>query len=181
VIPVLSVNNWIVFQQRIDGKLSFQRDWNDYKQGFGNWAGEYWMGLEKIYQLTTSGGWRLRLELKNGIDELWSDHEYDTFFIDSETNGYALHVSMTGFGTEDDVLNIVGPNYHNGMKFSTIDRDNDCYSGSCASSHKGGFWYNSCYAVNLNGDYLTRFNYIQHNGDLSTPLAACRMMMKRSY
>ena len=81
--------------------------------------------MEKIHQLTTSSGWRLRLELKNGIDDLWSDREYDTFFIDSETNGYALHVSMTGFGTDVDVLNIVSPNCHNGMKFSTIDWDTD--------------------------------------------------------
>jgi len=106
-----------VFQQRFDGSLDFQRNWTDYKKGFGNGAGEYWMGLEKIYQLTTSGGWRLRLELKakNGTNDLWSDREYDTFLIDSETNGCALHVAMKGFGTEGDVLNVAGGNCQNGM------------------------------------------------------------------
>ena len=137
------------------------------------------MGLENIYQLTTSGKWRLRLELKNRTSGLWSDREYDTFFIDSEYNGYALHVSMTGFGTEDDVLNIVGPNYHNGMKFSTNDRDNDNYSGSCGLKYDSGFWFKSCYAINLNGQHLTKFNYIQRNDDKVTQLSASRMMMKR--
>ncbi len=34
-----------------------------------------------------------------------------------------------------------------GMKFSTLDRDNDRQSGSCSvSNNKGGFWFNSCYS-----------------------------------
>ena len=133
------------------------------------------MGLEKIYQLTTSGGWRLRLELKakNGTNDLWSDREYDTFLIDSETNGYALHIAMKGFGTEGDVLNVAGGNCQNGMKFSTIDRDNDNLSGSCASNHKEGFWYNACYAVN--------FRYVQNPANKPIiKLLADRMMMKLS-
>lgn len=40
-----------------------------------------------------------------------------------------------------------------GMRFSTIDRDNDGYSGSCADQLRGGWWYNSCSTSNLNGEY----------------------------
>ncbi len=36
---------------------------------------------------------------------------------------------------------------HNGMKFSTPDRDNDKSSGSCAVI--GGFWFNGCYRMHL--------------------------------
>lgn len=39
------------------------------------------------------------------------------------------------------------------MPFSTIDRDNDGYSGSCADQMRGGWWYNSCSTSNLNGEY----------------------------
>lgn len=39
------------------------------------------------------------------------------------------------------------------MPFSTIDRDNDGYSGSCADQMRGGWWYNSCSTSNLNGIY----------------------------
>ena len=44
--------------------------------------------------------------------------------------------------------------YHNRMKFSTKDRDNDHYNGSCAQDFKGALWYKTCHTCNLNGLYL---------------------------
>ena len=43
--------------------------------------------------------------------------------------------------------------YHNGHKFSTFDHDVDDYSGNCAQTHKGAWWYNVCQRSNLNGLY----------------------------
>lgn len=44
--------------------------------------------------------------------------------------------------------------FHRQMKFSTYDRDNEYLSGdSCATSHKGCWWFNHCYEVNFNGQY----------------------------
>ena len=44
---------WTVIQKRLKVSDDFNRTWDDYKHGFGNFlVGEYWLGLEKIRRLT---------------------------------------------------------------------------------------------------------------------------------
>lgn len=38
-----------------------------------------------------------------------------------------------------------GKYYHNGMKFSTYDQDNDMAPDNCAATRVGGWWYNACF------------------------------------
>ena len=45
--------------------------------------------------------------------------------------------------------------YSNGMQFTTTDQDNDVHKEmNCASTYKGGWWYKTCHAANLNGLYV---------------------------
>ena len=48
-----------------------------------------------------------------------------------------------------------GLSYNNGSPFSTKDRDRDGYSVDCAELAHGGWWYDGCSRVNLNGHYAT--------------------------
>ncbi len=41
-----------------------------------------------------------------------------------------------------------------GTKFSTVDKDNDAWSKSCAQRFSGAWWYSACHNSNLNGLYL---------------------------
>ena len=44
---------WTVIQRRIDGQVDFQRTWEEYKNGFGDINGEYWLANEFIHQMTS--------------------------------------------------------------------------------------------------------------------------------
>lgn len=135
------------------GLTNFTRPWTAYQTGFGVWSGEYWMGLEKINQMTTQGSWNLRIELQGKTDSIWLSVEYDNFVVGSSGTKYRLQVSTYCWGDAPNVLNNLGSNNQNGMMFTTYDFDNDRFSGNCANVHAGGFWYNSCFGLNVNGNY----------------------------
>lgn len=42
---------------------------------------------------------------------------------------------------------------HNGMKFTTIDKDQDTHKSNCAQLAYGAFWYSRCFSANPNGIY----------------------------
>ena len=74
--------------------------------------------------------------------------KYSNFTITNEATNYTLFVDFYS-GSANDRLH-----YHNGMAFTTKDRDNDKYtSGNCAVNYRGAWWYNSCIRSNLNGNY----------------------------
>ncbi|KAL9975447.1 hypothetical protein ACROYT_G012608 [Oculina patagonica] len=137
---------WTVFQKRLDGSVDFYRGWDDYKRGFGNLNGEFWLGLDKIHRLTKERS-RLRVDLEDTSGNT-AYAEYDFFAVASERNKYKLSLG-TYSGTAGDSLD-----HHRGAPFSTKYRDNDNSSYNCATSHKGAWWYNSCVNANLNGLYL---------------------------
>ena len=146
---------WTVFQRRIDGSVDFYRNWTDYVYGFGNTSGEYWLGLDNIYRLANgSVSTQLRVDMrdKNGSSAYAS---YSTFYIGGSTTDYTLHVSGYNGSAGDSLTTIFGGvPYHNLMKFSTKDNDNDLSNTTnCAFFYTGAWWYKHCYYSNLNGRY----------------------------
>ena len=82
---------WTVFQRRQDGSENFYRDWADYKAGFGNLSGEFWLGLDKIHRLSKSGQNVLRVDLTNfSGGERYA--KYGTFSVADESDKYRLNV-----------------------------------------------------------------------------------------
>ena len=47
-----AVGGRTLIQERMDGSVNFKRTQEDYKHGFGNLVGEFWLGLDKTNCLT---------------------------------------------------------------------------------------------------------------------------------
>ncbi|CAH3180506.1 unnamed protein product, partial [Porites lobata] len=138
---------WTVFQKRLDGSVDFYRNWDDYKNGFGNLNSEFWLGLDKIYRLTEKKRNRLRVDLEDFTSSN-AYAEYSWFAISNETTKYKLSLGRCSGTAGDSLL------WHRGYPFSTIDRDHDgAVKTNCAVVYNGAWWYNSCHDSNLNGLY----------------------------
>ncbi|XP_076790744.1 angiopoietin-related protein 3 isoform X2 [Arvicanthis niloticus] len=136
---------WTLIQHRKDGSQNFNETWENYKKGFGNLDGEFWLGLEKIYAIVQQSNYILRLELQDWKD---SKHyaEY-TFHLGNHETNYSLHVTEIA-GSIPKAL----PE-HRDLMFSTWDHR---AKGQlhCPGSYSGGWWWNDiCGENNLNGKY----------------------------
>jgi hypothetical protein len=138
---------WTVIQRR-ESYSDFFKNWTAYKEGFGELDNNFWLGNNKIWILTSSGQYKLRVDL---IDQNGSEGyaEYSSFSIGNESAKYILNIAGHS-GTATDSL----VERHNGMVFSTIDRHHDTSNHhDCAEYYKGGWWYCDCQSSNLNGPY----------------------------
>jgi ficolin len=146
---------WTVFQRRQDGSVDFNVPWASYESGFGHVGGEHWLGNRLIHDITTSDQYTLRIDMED-FDGNKAYAQYDSFSIGSVAEQYQLHVDTYSGTAGDSLISCSSQNsyqFHNGMKFSTIDRDNDKTFVHCASNYPGGWWFNRCFCSHLNGVY----------------------------
>uniref|UniRef100_A0A3Q3W0D5 Fibrinogen-like protein 1 n=1 Tax=Mola mola TaxID=94237 RepID=A0A3Q3W0D5_MOLML len=157
---------WIVMQRRNNGTENFNRSWEDYKNGFGDMdaeSGELWLGNDNLHYITTQGNYSLRINLED-FDSNQRFAEYKNFKVANEKDHYQLSFG-TYVGTAGDALSgryQVGVSEwasHQGIEFSTYDKDNDNYKENCALEDKGGWWFNRCHSAHLNGIYYPSGHY----------------------
>jgi hypothetical protein len=98
--------------------------------------------------LTNQDLYQLRIDLEDFDGEKRFAHYYSVQ-IANELNQYRLKIGLHMKGDAGDSFT-----YHNGMRFSTKDQDNDGAPTSCAEVYNGAWWYNRCRESNLNGDYF---------------------------
>ncbi|XP_053566346.1 angiopoietin-2 [Bombina bombina] len=140
---------WTVIQKRFDGSVDFHRTWKEYKKGFGDASGEYWLGNELVSQLTNMQRYVLKIQLKD-----WEGNEafslYEQFYLGTEAQKY--RIQLKGYtGTAGKINSISQP----GNDFSTKDTDNDKCICKCSQMATGGWWFDACGPSNLNGMYYS--------------------------
>ncbi|CAG0892067.1 unnamed protein product [Cyprideis torosa] len=129
--------------------INFTKSWSEYRQGFGDLLKEFWIGNDLLHILTNSDDYVLRIELAD-FEGNFAFAEYHTFNVGPEVSQYLLQVGDY-YGNASDAFSS-----HNGSQFSTFDRRNDLSHPCCpcVDSFGGGWWFNSCFEANLNGEYL---------------------------
>ena len=134
---------WTVFQRRKDGSVGFDRTLDDYKAGFGNLDGEFWLGNENLHRLLS-----LRDMYELRIDMVYNDNtktyaKYGKFMVGSEDQKYVLTVG----------------NYSGTTRVDTFGLCNECEFSIKLSLIQDGFenawWMCSESDNNLNGIYYT--------------------------
>ncbi|KAJ3664115.1 hypothetical protein Zmor_008308 [Zophobas morio] len=141
---------WTYVLNRFNGSQNFTLGWADYKRGFGNIGGEFWLGLDNLYYLTGQQVHEMLVELED-----WESKKvyalYNSFSIGGEEEGYALKLLEGYQGDAGDSFI-----YHAGSKFSTFDKDQDVCGCNCALDKSAGWWYRSCTQMLLTGKYFKR-------------------------
>ena len=116
---------WIVFQRRRHAQLDFNRNWTDYKEGFGDPQYEHWLGLKKINCLTFSV---CAAELRIDMTDYKGIHKYaiySSIAVHNAANKYRLDLGAYSGTAGDGMSGCVSTRNNDGMPFSTPDRDND--------------------------------------------------------
>jgi len=100
--------------------------------------------------------------MMSSVGNLWTSAEYWSFSLDAETNFYAIHVSGYSGDAGDAFASTNSGQRQSGMKFSTMDKDNDLMPGSSCSRMQGngGWWFSNCGEALLNTDLP---NYVVWN------------------
>lgn len=136
---------WTVIQRRADGSVEFNQTWEDYRSGFGDLAGEFWLGLRNIYSLAQQADYILHIELQ--------DWKHNTRFVEylftlgNQDTSYTLQVSQV-LGNIPSALPEYTP-----LPFSTSDHHSQHLKCPSETS-SGGWWKATCGGSNLNGKYM---------------------------
>jgi len=160
-----NAGDWTSVMSRTHGDVDFYRDWQQYKDGFGESGGDHWLGLSHLHELCNKDSpCCLRFDLRYTGKPFASDGnwhgpsgkkvdpilersdgsyfaEYSKFFIENEGENFRLHVSEYAGNAGDSLFT------GDGKEFTTLDRDN-CY-WKCSERLHGAWWYGVANYVTL--------------------------------
>ena len=146
----------LLIQQNVNGSNFFNRSWAEFKIGFNDSRGNYWLGNDLLSQLTATNRYKLKFDLQSYRNHSsWYSAEYSAFTVLPEAYNYRLRVAGYSGNTGYDAFSD-----HNDQLFGTYDRDNDRWlAGNCAVSRGGGFWYTRCALCSVNGSRDRQRNF----------------------
>ncbi|XP_034486604.1 angiopoietin-related protein 4-like [Drosophila innubila] len=174
-IPCNSDSNkkdWTVIERRLKQTLDFNRNWESYRNGFGDHKSEFFIGLKLLNLMTSSQQHELLIRLRSRKTVKFA--HYSDFEVSGEDKNFQLKSLGLYSGDAGD-----GMRESEGLKFSTFDRDNDLTENSnCAKDSGGAWWFTDCGVTNLNFKYYSKtVNQMLWN-NLMEPVVSIEMMIR---
>ncbi|ESO87024.1 hypothetical protein LOTGIDRAFT_97780, partial [Lottia gigantea] len=118
----------------------FNRTKHIYSSGFGQRFGNYWLGLQNIFELIQIEEHEYHIRAVKTTEEI-EECTYSTFKIENASANYVIDLGTykrpPGGLPLGDSMSLSNYNI-NGKPFSTYDRD---FSGGCPADRKGGGWW----------------------------------------
>ncbi|XP_059157821.1 ficolin-2-like [Physella acuta] len=138
---------WILIQRNMIGDVTFNKTWEEFRDGFGSLDGDFWLGNDMISKLTAEGYTDLRIDMKwKGQNKYFT---YKNFTVQGEADLYRMSYTAGSIrgSTDDDHFRT-----NNGNPFTTIDKGPSY--GCIPIGYKGWWWPNdgTCGFTNLNGE-----------------------------
>ena len=142
---------WILFQRRFNGNISFDRDWQNYKEGFGDVHGEFWLGNEYVHLMTN-------MEDLNGCEMMMKGKRFNgktrsIFFRNFQLLSEKEYYKVASKAVCDDCKDM--EKHFIREPFSS--RDENKSNKKCPQLFKGGWWYPvrgaTCSNLFFNGYY----------------------------
>ena len=163
---------WMVILRRSDDRESFDRFYDEYEDGFGDLADDFFYGLRALHDLTSRDTWEMRIDFYNKSNDTDSSAYgvYDSFKIGQKNeecdlygrcDGYRLHLGKFSSDNLQDNLNVFDSEY-----FLAKRRNEDSsYLHDCLTNgeNRGGWWYvdKTCTGDLGTGSILTdRYNLL---------------------
>lgn len=141
-----SRDNWIVIHSRHIGlALSFNRTMQEYTEGFGNLKSEFWLGLEKLHQITSNRYARYTMRFEGRQS---TGYDVSTEYLDVKIAGkeesYKLTYQKRGQSTKSY------GNLASGAIFRAREEPGNA-THSCVVNYNG-WWYRNtvCFQYDLN-------------------------------
>ncbi|XP_057190715.1 angiopoietin-related protein 3-like [Triplophysa rosa] len=129
-----------VIQNRHDGSVDFDQSWEKYEDGFGDFSGEFWLGLKKIYAIAHQGNSHLHIQMED-----WRKEKHFIvyqYILEDAASNFTIHLKLQSVEAVDE---------HIGLRFSTKDHNDGNLDPNCVQDYTGGWWFSICGDINLNG------------------------------
>ena len=104
---------WTVIQKRFNGSINFNRHWTDYKNGFGNFGSEFWLGLNEIHRLTSTESNTLKIVLES-FDNEYRHATYSPFKVGDE--GDSFNLTAKNYAGEYEVFSSFSLTFHEQLR-----------------------------------------------------------------